>query len=131
MKSRITHRDVISIELGEREGLYHNRSIITVTEQNKIQDRDIYTYYYEPIRVNTYRIAGNLVLGDIVFDEEIAKVYGEEVVEQIVSEAKRVWRLQFPPIEKGNDEIYPDVEIILDFHGDEVKIDIFVKYPRK
>ncbi len=131
MRSRITHRDVISVEIGEREGLYHNRGIITVTEQNKVQDIDTYTYYYEPIRVNTYRVAGDVVLRDIVFDEKVVEVYGREVVEHLIEEAKRIWRLQLPPIGKDDGEVYPDVEIILDFQGEVVKIDILVKYPRK
>jgi len=129
MKSKLTHSDVISIELSEREGLYHNRSIITVTEQNKTYDRDIYPYYYEPIKVNTYRIAGKLVLRSIVFDKKLEEVFGKETIEQLIEEAKRIQRLQLPPVKKDNEERYPDIELTLDFLDEEVKVDIFVKYP--
>ena len=129
MKSKLTHRDVVSIELSEREGLYHSRSIITVTEQNKTYDRDIYPYYYEPIKVNTYRIAGKLVLRSIVFDKKLEEVFGKETIEQLIEEAERIQRLQLPPVKKDNEERYPDIELTLDFLDEEVKVDIFVKYP--
>jgi len=129
MKSKLTHSDVISIELSVREGLYHNRSIITVTEQNKTYDRDIYPYYYEPIKVNTYRIAGKLVLRSIAFDKKLEEVFGKETIEQLIEEAKRIQRLQLPLVKKDNEERYPDIELTLDFRDEEVKIDIFVKYP--
>lgn len=129
MRSRLRHNEVISIELAERGSIYHSRGVITVTEQNRLYDKDAYPYYYEPIRVNTYRIAGELVLGDIVFDDKLVEVYGKELVEQLVEEAKKIWRLQLPPVKKSREEIYPDVELILEFKGNKVKVDILVKYP--
>lgn len=129
MKSKLTHSDVISIELSEREGFYYNRSIITVTEHNKTYDKDIYPYYYEPIRVNTYRIAGKLVLRSIVFDKKLEEVLGRDTIEQLIEEAKRIQRLQLPSVKRDNEERYPDIELILDFQDEEVKVDIFVRYP--
>lgn len=129
MKSKLTHSDVISIELSEKEVFYHERSIVTVTEQNKTYDRDIYPYYYEPVKVNTYRIAGKLVLRSIVFDKKLEEVFGRETIEQLIEEAKRIQRLQLPPVKRNNEERYPDIELTLDFQDKEVKVDIFVKYP--
>ena len=128
MKSKLTHSDVISIELSEKEVFYHERSIVTVTEQNKTYDRDIYPYYYEPVKVNTYRIAGKLVLRSIVFDKKLEEVFGRETIEQLIEEAKRIQRLQLPPVKRNNEERYPDIELTLDFQDKEVKVDIFVKY---
>ena len=128
MKSKLTHSDVISIELSEKEVFYHERSIVTVTEQNKTYDRDIYPYYYEPVKVNTYRIAGKLVLRSIVFDKKLEEVFGRETIEQLIEEAKRIQRLQLPPVKRNNEERYPDIELTLDFQDKEEKVDIFVKY---
>lgn len=130
MRSKLRHSEVISVELVERESMYHDRGVITVTEQNRLYDRDVYSYYYEPIRVNTYRIAGKLVLGDIVFDSELVEAYGRELVEQLVEKAKRVWRLQLSPVRRSREERYPDVELVLEFKDDKVKVDIYVKYPK-
>lgn len=130
MRSKLTHSDVVSVELSERNEFYYNRGIVTVTEQNKVYDRDFYPYYYEPIRVNTYRIAGKLILRNIAFDKKLEEVLGRETVEQLIEEAKRIQRLQLLPVKRdSNGERYPDIEIILDFQGEEVKVDIFVKYP--